>query len=390
MNQLTYVHDYENSKVYSYTHDTGGNILAESISNIGSNGIPSSTKTIFYSYGDENWGDKLTAYDGETITYDAIGNPLSYRDGITMTWKNGRQLATLQNGTSNVQYSYDSDSVRVSKTVNGVKHTYAYINGMLMYETRGDAKFYYSYDANGILYSVKYTLTDSSDLMTYYYTHNSRGDIVGIYNGAGQLRAQYEYDAWGNVQSITDQNGNAITSETHIGNLNPFRYRGYYYDTESGFYYLMSRYYDPVTHRFINADGYFQAGGDILDANMSAYCANNPIMYWDPTGSCYVEKRTSAGTYIGTHWVVQTAVPSVPGFCNDCKSYGGSSGNNNYVGYSEHNKKGTTNPLNKSKHQKGQKRKQNDKRGGEKGDVRRPINRSNKRHFEIVEPNIEY
>ena len=128
----------------------------------------------------------------------------------------------------------------------------------------------------------------------------------------------------------------------------------------------------------------------MLDSNMSAYCANNPIMYWDPTGSCYVEKRTSAGTYIGTHWVVQTAVPSVPGFCNDCKSYGGSSGNNNYVGYSEHNKKGTTNPLNKSKHQKGQKRKQNDKRGGEKGDVRRPINRSNKRHFEIVEPNIEY
>ena len=87
------------------------------------------------------------------------------------------------------------------------------------------------------------------------------------------------------MQSITDQNGNAITSETHIGNLNPFRYRGYYYDTESGFYYLMSRYYDPVTHRFINADGYFQSGGDILDANMSAYCANNPIMNWDPTGT---------------------------------------------------------------------------------------------------------
>ena len=121
--------------------------------------------------------------------------------------------------------------------------------------------------------------------MTYYYTHNSRGDIVGIYNGAGQLRAQYEYDAWGNVQSITDQNGNAITSETHIGNLNPFRYRGYYYDTESGFYYLMSRYYDPVTHRFINADGCFQSGGSILDTNMSAYCRNNPVNSYDPTGT---------------------------------------------------------------------------------------------------------
>ena len=178
-----------------------------------------------------------------------------------------------------------NNSVRISKAVNGVKYTYAYLNGMLMYETRGEAKFYYSYDANGTLYSVKYTLTDSSDLMTYYYTHNSRGDIVGIYNGAGQLRAHYEYDAWGNVLSVTDQNGNAITSSTHIGNLNPFRYRGYYLDTETGLYYLMSRYYDPVTHRFVNADGYFQSGEDILDSNMSAYCRNNPISYVDPTGT---------------------------------------------------------------------------------------------------------
>ena len=108
---------------------------------------------------------------------------------------------------------------------------------------------------------------------------------MGIYNGAGQLRAHYEYDAWGNILSVTDENGNAITGATHIGNLNPFRYRGYYYDTESGFYYLMSRYYDPVTHRFVNADGYFQSGGDILDANMSAYCRNNPINCYDPTGT---------------------------------------------------------------------------------------------------------
>ena len=124
---------------------------------------------------------------------------------------------------------------------------------------------------------MKYTLTDSSSPLTYYYTHNSRGDIVGIYNEAGELRAHYEYDAWGNVLSVTDLNGNAITSATHIGNLNPFRYRGYYLDTETGLYYLMSRYYDPVTHRFVNADGYFQSGGNILDANMSAYCGNNPV-----------------------------------------------------------------------------------------------------------------
>ena len=201
-----------------------------------------------------------------------------------MTWKNGRQLATLTNGDTSISYGYDSDSVRTTKAVNGVKYTYAYLNGQLLYETRGDAKFYYSYDANGILYNVRYTLTDGGTEYSYYYTHNSRGDIVGIYNGVGELKAHYEYDAWGNVISITDNNGNAITSPNHIGNLNPFRYRGYYQDTETGLYYLMSRYYDPITHRFINADGYFQSGGSILDANTFAYCGNNPVNLSDPNG----------------------------------------------------------------------------------------------------------
>ena len=127
-------------------------------------------------------------------------------------------------------------------------------------------------------------MTDGGTEYSYYYTHNSRGDIVGIYNGAGELKAHYEYDAWGNVISITDNNGNAITNPNHIGNLNPFRYRGYYQDTETGLYYLMSRYYDTITHRFINADGYFQSGGSILDANTFAYCGNNPVNLSDPNG----------------------------------------------------------------------------------------------------------
>ncbi len=284
MNQLVYEKDFEKSQIHEYLYDTGGNIVVEYIHDVGTNGIPTNTKQIRYQYDDSNWTDKLTSYNGQAITYDSIGNPLTYRDGMTMTWQNGRQLASLKKGSNNISYSYDSNNIRISKTVNGVKYTYEYLNGMLLYETRGESKFYYSYDTSGILYSVKYTLTDSSELLTYYFTHNSRGDIIGIYNGEGTLKAQYEYDAWGNVTSITDGNGNAITSATHIGNLNPFRYRGYYYDSETGLYYLMSRYYDPVTHRFINADGYFQSGGDILDANMSAYCRNNPNTYIDKSG----------------------------------------------------------------------------------------------------------
>ena len=277
-----------------------------------------------------NYVTSETNEQGSTTkySYDANGNPLTYRDGMSMTWKNGRQLATLTNGDTSISYGYDSDSVRTTKTVNGVKYTYAYLNGQLMYETRGDAKFYYSYDANGILYNVRYTLTDGGTEYSYYYTHNSRGDIVGIYNGAGELKAHYEYDAWGNVISITDNNGNAITNPNHIGNLNPFRYRGYYQDTETGLYYLMSRYYDPITHRFINADGYFQSGGSILDANTFAYCGNNPVLNVDPLGTCKVPNYTSAGTYIGHTWKIKESVPGVPGFCNVCKGYGSNAPSN--------------------------------------------------------------
>lgn len=203
---------------------------------------------------------------------------------MTMTWLNGRKLTTLQNGNDSISYKYDSNSVRTSKTVNGVEYTYEYLSGQLMHETRDEKNFDYCYDANGQLYAVSYKANSSTNAVTYYYAHNRRGDITSIYDSNGNVVANYEYDDWGNIAEVTDANGNSITDENHIANLNPFRYRSYYYDSETGFYYLMSRYYDPVTHRFLNADGYFQSGDNILDTNMNAYCRNNPIMYSDPTG----------------------------------------------------------------------------------------------------------
>ena len=107
--------------------------------------------------------------------------------------------------------------------------------------------------------------------------------------------------------SVTDENGNAIISATHVGNLNPFRYRGYYYDTESGFYYLMSRYYDPVTHRFINADGYFQPGNSILDANMHLYCGNNPVSHSDTNGNSWFSDIAAT--------VVESALTAMAAIC---------------------------------------------------------------------------
>lgn len=115
MNQLVSVDDKLNGKVYNYTYDAGGNLISETVTD--SNGTTSNA----YEYNNSNWGDVLTSYNGQNITYDEIGNPLTYRDGMSMTWKNGRQLATLTNGDTSINYGYDSDSVRTTKTVNGVK-----------------------------------------------------------------------------------------------------------------------------------------------------------------------------------------------------------------------------------------------------------------------------
>ena len=223
-----------------------------------------------------NWGDKLTRYNGETITYDEIGNPLSYRDGMEMTWLNGRKLTTLQSGNDSISYKYDSNGVITSKTVNGVEYTYEYLNGHLMHETRGEKVFDYCYDANGQLYAVSYKANSSTDAVTYYFAHNWRGDITSIYDRDGNVVAKYEYDNWGNVLTVTDANNKSITDKNHIANLNPFRYRSYYYDSESGLYYLMSRYYDPVVHKFLNADGIGTPG-------IEAHAGSSYTLTWEST-----------------------------------------------------------------------------------------------------------
>ena len=113
--------------------------------------------------------------------------------------------------------------------------------------------------------------------VTYTYRKNLFGDIIAIYQGATKV-AEYAYDAWGNCTIKLDTNG--------IGTANPFRYRGYYYDADLGLYYLMSRYYDPQTGRFINADGLEYLDPETIGGlNLYAYCGNNPVMGVDPLGT---------------------------------------------------------------------------------------------------------
>ena len=109
-------------------------------------------------------------------------------------------------------------------------------------------------------------------------------DIIGITDENFNKIVEYEYDSWGNIITIKDNNGNIITDESHIGIINPFRYRSYYYDKETKLYYLNSRYYNPEWGRFINADSYLGVSEDILGYNLYIYVSNNPINNSDNTG----------------------------------------------------------------------------------------------------------
>ena len=162
------------------------------------------------------------------------------------------------------------------------------------------------YDESGKPFALVYT-NGAADPVTYYYVLNLQGDVVGLLNSSGTLVANYSYNAWGEIISVTNATGTAITSSTHIANLNPLRYRGYYYDTETGFYYLQSRYYDPVTHRFINADSLASTGQGFVGTNMFAYCRNNSVNYYDHEGkdAIWIQEPDSAGGFGHSGLLVQ-------------------------------------------------------------------------------------
>ena len=133
------------------------------------------------------------------------------------------------------------------------------------------------YDESGRPFAFNYSV-DGDIASTYYYILNLQGDVVQIIDEGGVLQAEYVYSPWGEI----------ISAEGDLAEINPLRYRGYYYDSETGFYYLQSRYYDPENHRFINADSYASTdSGDAIACNMFAYCGNNPVMRGDEDGEVW-------------------------------------------------------------------------------------------------------
>ena len=255
----------------TYTYDALGQLLTET-----KNGIIVNTMVYdnygnivqkngkAYTYGNAVWKDLLTGFDGKTISYDAQGNPTSYL-GKTLTWEKGRQLKSFDSNT----YTYNANGIRTSKTVGGVKHTYTLEGTKILRETWGANTLVPIYDNEesvcGILYNN----------VSYYFIKNLQGDVISIVNKDAQTVARYSYDAWG-VCTVTQNSAGIAT-------INPFRYRGYYYDEETGLYYLQSRYYAANIGRFIIPDKIFDSQ-ILLFGNIHFYCNNNPTNSIDSNG----------------------------------------------------------------------------------------------------------
>ena len=269
---------------FGYAYDTAGNIR-----NITKDG----TVTKSFGYTNPSWPDLLTSvtsgsttkdilYEGQTQTsgVPSSGNPVTYYNGkdYTFTWTKGRQLASATVDGKQVSYAYDMAGVRSSKQVGDTTYTYTTLSGKVMRQTWGDNNaLEFVYDDGNQPFAVIYKHGQTTEL--YYYVLNARGDVSAILDSGGKIAASYDYDAWGNC-TVYD------SSDAAIGDLNPLRYRGYYYDAETGFYYLQSRYYDPAICRFINADGQLSIT-DFVGSNLFAYCGNDPVNRIDPTGEAW-------------------------------------------------------------------------------------------------------
>ena len=270
LGQLTRVDDPNDTTsgstgtTWVYTYDRGGNILSKKRYAYTTGTLGSVLQTITCTYGDSNWKDKLTAYNGTAITYDVIGNPTNDTTW-TYTWENGRQLKQMSKSGTTATFLYNADGLRIRKTVGSTVTNYTLYGSNLVHMVRGSTALHFFYDAQNRPAIVDYAGTK------YAYVYSLQGDVLGLVNSSGTEVVRYVYDAWGKVLATTG------TLASTVGAIQPFRYRGYIYDTETGLYYLRSRYYNPIWGRFLNADS-------LIKGNLFAYCGNNAISREDSDG----------------------------------------------------------------------------------------------------------
>ena len=302
-------------KTFVFCYDGIGNITSvETYNYTAPDTIPTgspTTKTFTYS------ADKLTAFGDKAITYHN-GEMTSY-DGWDYSWSKGKLSSIRKHITSNARaigkpnlpssqtysfvynafgqrtganYSYfvsptSSTNVSLGETLSYAKKFYYDHAGRLMFETKStnlqgageeNYKIAYLYDESSMI-GMEYTKNNQSTL--YYFQRNLQGDVIGIYDTNGNLKVRYIYDAWGNCTIDNTQ-----TTDQTLAKNNPIRYRGYYFDVDTGLYYLNARYYSPDLRRFISPDDTAYLDPETVDGlNLYAYCCNDPVNYADPSGN---------------------------------------------------------------------------------------------------------
>ena len=326
--QNSYVYEYDNGNVIRsiYEHPDGevpdGEILYEydDLNRLVREDNGPANKTYIYEYddngnvtiriGDYRTGfnaseskrsvssDGTVTYLGQTVVYDDYGvTPLSWGD-YNFTWQYGNRLTAISGPDYEITYDFDNDGNRIGKIVNGTPTNYYYEDGKVIYESRewdGEIIYYiYGYDNNrvGFIY----------DGQTYYYIYDGLKNVVGIAEPNGTVVVEYSYSAYGQTVGIYGSKADTV------GVVNPYRYKGYRYEEETGLYYVGSRYYCPDTGRFICADdpaAYSQNVEVGVCYNLFAYANNNPVKYYDPDGRVITE--VICGVTIGVKALIAVA-----------------------------------------------------------------------------------
>ena len=297
-------------KTFVYEYNESGNIISAKAYNYTTESVdgvnPISTDSYTY---DSTVKDRLTVFKGDAITYDSMGYPIKLVDGsttYTYTWTKGKLTGFSKfssiGGRHSYTYTYDAYGRRIKKLytffpgaqvsvvyTSRVTTNYTYdLSGRLIKESATEVysdlsnstrESVYLYDENSI---VGVDFTQNGSTSTYYFDRNIKGDVIGIYNASGTQIAKYSYDSWGNAKLTT-------YSTNNFSGYNPIRYRGYYFDAESGFYFLNTRYYNPAWRRFISPDNTAYLDHDTPNGlNLYAYCNNDPVNYSDPSGNSVI------------------------------------------------------------------------------------------------------
>jgi len=277
-------------KTFTFKYDNGGNIIQKKEYEYSLEDELTGGMVTNYTYEFYEWNDQLIKFGDNAFNYDRMGRPKSI-EGNLCNWDHYGMLIAFGDN----HYTYNLNGIRDSK--NDIR--FALSGNKILAEITQDGQIKIKYE-----YMMEKLIGFEYNNSKYFYERNIQGDILKIYREEDvSLVAEYVYDAWGNHEVIN-------YTEDKIGNINPFRYRGYYYDTETGLYYCNSRYYNPKWGRWISPDSIeYLDPQSINGLNLYAYCGNNPVMYTDPSGYLFISILVGfvAGAIVGAAYGAVTA-----------------------------------------------------------------------------------